>query len=137
MSAANTGPRGLTMPLGGCMIRSRVYLSLSRFLSGMMGLRHHGTVTGGTTYGWCTVYRATVPPDGVPGFHQRDPRRVSAAGPALRGRIPSPDGGVADGWEAADRAPVYRLQELPPADAGRSAVLPAHLPQDLCASGGT
>src|SRR5207302_8810111 len=24
-------------------------------------------------------------PDGVPGLHQRDPRRVSAAGPALRG----------------------------------------------------
>ena len=28
------------------------YLSLSRFLSGMMRLRHHSTVTGGMTYGW-------------------------------------------------------------------------------------
>ena len=29
--------------------------------------------------------------------------------PALRGRVPRPDGDVADGWEAANRAPVYRL----------------------------
>src|SRR5438477_317515 len=34
----------------------------------MMGLRHRDTVTGGTTYGWFAVYRATVPPAGVPGF---------------------------------------------------------------------
>src|SRR5262249_40589032 len=27
-------------------------LSLSRFLSGIMGLRHHERVTGGTTYAW-------------------------------------------------------------------------------------
>src|SRR6266446_7719511 len=60
-----------------------VLLSLSRFLSGMMRLRHHDIVTGGTTHGWCTVYRATVSPAGVPGFHQRDARRVSTAGPAL------------------------------------------------------
>src|SRR6266446_7233925 len=33
-------------------------------------------------------------------------------------------------------APVYRGRKLPTADAGRSALLPAHLPQDLCASGG-
>src|SRR5216683_3781612 len=78
----------------------------------MMRLSHHNTITGGTTHGWCTVHRAAVPPDGVPGFHQCDPRRVSAAGPALRGRVPSPDGGVADGWEAADRSPVYRVSWL-------------------------
>jgi len=34
-----------------------------------------------------TVHRAAVPSDGVPGFHQRDPRGVSAAGPALRDGI--------------------------------------------------
>ncbi len=100
-----------------------------------MGLRHHDTVTGGTTYGWFTVYRATVPPDGVPGFHQRNPRRVSAAGPALRGRIPHPDGGVTDGWETADCAPVYRLQKLSAPDPGRSAVVHPYLPQNLCPPG--
>ena len=31
-----------------------------------------------------------------------------------------------------DRPPVCRLQELSPADRERPAVLPAHLPQDLC-----
>src|SRR5215831_2242559 len=102
-----------------------------------MGLRHHETVTGGTTYGWFAVYRATVPPAGVPGFHQRDPRRVSAAGPALRGRIPNPDGGVADGWETTNCAPVYRLQNLSAPDTGRSAVVHPHLPQNLCPPGGT
>src|SRR5262249_17006804 len=95
----------------------------------MMRLRHHNTVTGGTTYGWFTVYRTTVPPDGVPGFHQRDPRRVSAAGPALRGRIPRSDGGVADGWETADRTPVYRLQKLPPPNTRRPALVHLGLPQ--------
>jgi hypothetical protein len=38
----------------------------------------------------------------VPGFHQRDPGRVSAAGLALRGGVPGAHGGVAPGWEAAD-----------------------------------
>src|SRR6059036_779443 len=33
----------------------RVPLSLSRFLSGMMRLRHHDTMTGGTTHGRFTV----------------------------------------------------------------------------------
>src|SRR5437867_4094985 len=55
----------------------RMNLSLSRFLSGMMRLSHHNTVTGGTTHGKCTVHRPTVPPDGVPGFHQPDAQRVS------------------------------------------------------------
>src|SRR5262245_59002867 len=47
-------------------------LSLSRFLSGMIRLSHHHTVTGGTTHGRCTVHRAAIPPDGVPGFHEPD-----------------------------------------------------------------
>src|ERR1043166_8261147 len=111
-------------------------MSLSRFLSGMMGLRHHETVTGGTTHGWCTVHRAAVPPDGVPGFHEPDARRVSAASPALRGRVPRPDGGVADGWETADCAPVYRLQKLPPPDTGRPALVHPGLPQNLRPPGG-
>src|SRR5712671_4830999 len=93
-------------------------------------------VTGGTTYGWCTVYRATVSPDGVPGLHQRDPRRVSAAGPALRGRVPRPDGGVADGWETTDGSPVYRLQKLSSPDTRRSAFVHPGLPQNLCPPGG-
>src|SRR6266568_8328450 len=51
---------------------SSLQLSLSRFLSGMMRLSHHNTVTGGTTHGRCTVHRAAVPSDGVLGFHERD-----------------------------------------------------------------
>src|SRR6266852_4022202 len=91
---------------------------------------------GGTTYGQCTVHRCAVPPHGVPGFHQLDARRVSAAGPTFRGGVPSAYGGVAPRWEIPDRSPVCRLQELPPADAGRSAVLPAHLLEDLRPPGG-
>src|SRR5712692_9370495 len=102
----------------------------------MMRLCYHHIVTGGTTHGWFAVHRPTVPPDGVPGFHQPDARRVSAAGPALRGRVPSPYGRVADGWEAADRSPVYRLSELPSADARRSALVYSHLSQDLRPPGG-
>jgi DDE superfamily endonuclease len=93
-------------------------------------------VTGGTTHGWFAVHRPTVPSDGVPGFHQPDARRVSAAGPALRDRVPRPDGGLADGWETADRAPVYRLQKLPPPDTGRPALVHLGLPQNLCPPGG-
>src|SRR6266581_564220 len=98
---------------------------------GMMRLWHHDTVTGGTAHGPSTVCRCAVSPDGVSGFHQPDARRVSAAGPALRGGVPSAYGGVAPRWETPDRSPVCRLQELPPADAGRSAVLSAHLLEDL------
>src|SRR4029450_5718133 len=55
-------------------------LSLSRFMVyGMMRLWHHDTVTGGTTHGPSTVCRCAVSPDGVSGFHQPDPRRVSPA----------------------------------------------------------
>src|SRR5438552_17119299 len=93
-------------------------------------------VTGGTTHGWFAVHRLTVPPDGVPGFHQPDPRRVSAAGPALRGRVPRPDGGLAAGWETADRAPVYRVPELPPPDTGRPALVSSHLSEDVRPPGG-
>jgi hypothetical protein len=87
-------------------------LSLSCFLSGMMRLRHHATMTGGTTHGRLTVRCPAVPPHRVPGFNQRDARGVSAAGPALRGRVPRPDGGVADGWETADCSPVSHRQKL-------------------------
>src|SRR5712691_9291839 len=89
-----------------------------------------------TPYGRFTVERCAVPPHGVPGFHQPDARRVSAAGPALRDRVPRPDGGLADGWETADRAPVYRLQKLPPPDTGRPALVHLGLPQNLPTPGG-
>ena len=36
----------------------------------MMRLSPHHTVTGGTIHGWCTVPRAAVPPNRVPGFHE-------------------------------------------------------------------
>src|SRR5215475_15554998 len=111
-------------------------MSLSRFLSGMMRLCYHEPVTGGTTHGWFTVHRAPVPSDGVPGFHEPDARRVSAAGPALRGRIPRSDGGVADGWEIADGAPVYRLQKLPPPNTRRPALVHLGLPENLRTPGG-
>src|SRR5574341_2385395 len=96
----------------------------------MMCLSHHNTVTGGTTHGRCTVHRPTVPPAGVPGFHQPDPRRVSAARSALRDRVPNPYGGMADGWETADRTPVYRLQKLPSADTRRPALVHLGLPEN-------
>src|SRR5207244_3104168 len=73
---------------------------------------------------------------GVPGFHEPDARRVSVAGPALRGGVPRPDGGMAHGWEAADRAPVYCLPKLSPADTGRSALVYPGLPEDLYPPGG-
>jgi len=48
-------------------------------------------------------------------FHEPDARRVSAAGPALRGGVPRPDGGMAHGWEArtARRFTVYQNCPLP------------------------
>src|SRR5216683_2728511 len=102
----------------------------------MMRLSHHNTVTGGTTHGWCTVHRAAVPPDGVPGFHQPNARRVSAVGPALRGRVPRPDGGVADGWETADCPPVYCIPELSPTDTRGATVVYSGVYQDLRPPGG-
>src|SRR5712692_1223471 len=68
---------------------------------------------GGTPYGRFTIHRRAGPPNGVPGFDQRDSRRVSAAGPALRGGVPSASGGVAPRWETSNRPPVYGVQELP------------------------
>ena len=50
---------------------------------GMMRLWHHDTVTGGTTHGPSTVCRCAVSPDGVSGFHQPDPRRVSQLVPSF------------------------------------------------------
>src|SRR5215813_15256079 len=73
-------------------------------------------MTGGTTYGPCAVRRSAVPSHGVPRFHQCDPRRVSAAHPALRGGVPRAYGGVAPRWEAADGPPVERVPQLPVAD---------------------
>src|SRR5215470_17620873 len=102
----------------------------------MMRLSHHNSVTGGTTHGKCTVHRPTVPPVGVPRFHQPDTRRVSATRPALRDRVPNPYGGMADGWETADRTPVYRLQKLPPADTRRPALVHLGLPENLRTPGG-
>src|SRR5215467_6780220 len=84
----------------------------------------------------CTVHRPTVPPAGVPGFHQPDAQRVSAARPALRDRLSSPYGGMADGWETTDRAPVYRLQNLPPPDNRGSPLIHSDLPQNLYPPGG-
>src|SRR5262249_52283322 len=81
--------------------------------------------------GQCLVQRRAVPPHGVPGFHQPDPRRVAAAGPALRGRLPNAYGSVAPRWETPDRPPIERVPELPPPDARRPAGLPADLPEDL------
>jgi hypothetical protein len=43
---------------------------------------------------------------------------------------------MADGWETADRPPVYRLQKLPPPDPGRPAFVHLGLPQNLCTPGG-
>src|SRR5262245_3821799 len=90
---------------------------------------------GGTPNDQRTFCRSAIPPRRVPRLHELDPRRVSAAGPALRGRIPSPYGGVAPRWETPDRPPVSRVEELPPPDARRSAVLHPDLPEDLRAPG--
>ena len=70
-------------------------------------------------YGQCPVCRYAGPPRRVPGLHELNARGVSAAGPALRGRIPSPYGGVASRWDTPDRPPVERVEALPiatPAD---------------------
>ena len=61
---------------------------------------------GGATYGQCTICRSASSLHGVPGFHQPDPRRVSAVGAALRGRLPSPYGGMVPRWQTPDRPPV-------------------------------
>src|SRR5712691_9478883 len=91
---------------------------------------------GGTHNGLLTVHRSAVPTHGVPGFHELDPERVSAAGPALRGGVPRTSGGVVPRWEAADGPPVSRLEELSVADPGGSIVVHLGLPENLCAAGG-
>src|SRR5712691_2715559 len=67
---------------------------------------------GGITYGACTVHGRAGPPHGVPRFDQSHARRISAVGAALRGRVPSPYGGVAPRWEAPDGPPFQRVPEL-------------------------
>src|SRR5215813_9344601 len=97
-------------------------------------LSPHNTATGGTTHGRCTVHRAAVPSDRVPGFHEPDAGRVSAAGPTLRDGVPMPDGGVADGWETPDCAPVYRVQNLPTPNPRGSVIVYSDVCQDLHAA---
>src|SRR5215472_8132011 len=91
---------------------------------------------GGTRNGLLTVYRAAVPPHGVPGFDELDPRRVSALGSTLRGGVPRAYGGVALGREAPDSPPVCRLQKLSPADPRRSAAVYSGLCEDVQPPGG-
>src|SRR5215470_2172816 len=93
-------------------------------------------MTGGTTYGPCAVRRSAVPSHGVPGFHQFDPRRVSAAHPALRGGVPRAYGGVAPRWEASDRPLFHRVQQLPAADPRGSTIVYSGLCEDLQPPGG-
>src|SRR5215813_12386781 len=93
-----------------------LYLSLSRLWYTAPPMK------GGTTYGQSTVPRCADPPHRVPGFHECDPGGISDAGPALRGGVPGAHGRVASRWETAHRPPVYRLQELLPADTRRSAI---------------
>jgi len=93
-------------------------------------------MTGGITHGWLTVHRLAVPPHGVPGLHQCDPRGVAALGLTLRGRVPSAYGGVAPRWETPDRPPVYRVPELSTADTRGSAVMYADRREDLRAPSG-
>src|SRR5262245_36817135 len=85
---------------------------------------------GGTTAGQCPMHRRAGAPNGVPGWHERDARRVSTAGPALRGVIPRPYGPRASRRKAPDRPPVARVATLSPADTGRAVVLPPHLPEN-------
>src|SRR6516225_7065050 len=91
---------------------------------------------GGTLYGRCTVCRSAVPSHGVPGFHQSDPRRVSAARPALRGGVPGAYGGVAPRWEAADGPPFQRVPELSLPDPGGAVAVYSRVCEDVLPSGG-
>src|SRR5262249_9142186 len=50
---------------------------------------------GGTHPGLLTVHQSAVPPHGVSGCDQLDPRRVSAPGSTLRGGVPRAYGDVA------------------------------------------
>src|SRR2546428_334581 len=63
-------------------------------------------MTGGTTYGPCTVRRSAVPPDGVPRFDESDPRRISAAGPARSLRALAQRLGVTEAEAAAVVTPL-------------------------------
>jgi hypothetical protein len=50
----------------------------------------------------------------------------------LHDRVPSAYGGVVPRWATPDRPPVYGGQDLPLSYTGRSAVLHAGLPENLC-----
>jgi hypothetical protein len=50
--------------------------------------------------------------------------------------MPGAHGGVVPRWHGPDRPPVFRLSNLPAGDAGRSAVLPAQVSEDLHPPGG-
>ena len=80
----------------------------------MMRLYYHETVTGGTTYGWFTVYRATDSPDGVPGFHQCDLDEFQQLVPPFEDAFHARRQRM-DGWETADgaRFTVYKNCPLP------------------------
>src|SRR4029450_7454380 len=79
-TSRRSGGYAVTPAPGGRGFHPHGNLSLSRFMVyGMLRLWHHDTVTGGTTHGPSTVCRCAVSPDGVSGFHQPDPRRVSPA----------------------------------------------------------
>jgi hypothetical protein len=83
----------------------------------------------------CPVRRSTVPPDRVPGFHQCDPRRISVAGAALRGRVSSPYGGVALRWEAPDRPSFQRVPDLSLTDLGGSVAVSSRICEDVLPAG--
>src|SRR6266446_3713583 len=82
---------------------------------------------GDTTYGQCTVHRRAGPPNGVPGFDQRDARRISAAGPTFRGGVPRASGGVAPRWElrTSRQFSVYKNCPLPTPEDRRFFLLPS------------
>src|SRR5262245_3152871 len=86
---------------------------------------------GGITHGQYTVCRSAVSPHGVPGFAELASRRVSGTRPALRGRVPSPYGGVAPRGDTPNCAPVERVPALLPPDPRRSAFVYAGLCEDL------
>jgi len=105
---------------------AREHLSLSRWWYAVPPTK------GGTTDCQYTVHRCAGAPLSIPGCDQLDARCISPVSPALRDSIPSASRRVAPRWEAAHRPPVHGLQELSSPDPGRSPVLHAGLPQDLC-----
>jgi hypothetical protein len=60
-----------------------------------------------------------------------DPRRGSATGPILGGRVPSASARVAAGWQTPDCAPVSRVPELSPSHSRRLVIVYSDLCEDL------